>query len=340
MSRFTLLSGLLLALTFGSAALAQEDPVVLLTGFKPWGTRTHNPSWEGVKLLEGEMIEGHLVRTTELAVDYREVDREVPKIVGSVPQPAAVIHFGVAGSPQLRLDRKAHNQAGWHRDDGGYAPVDGRVAEDGPMIYTSELPEQEILTGMEEAGHDIRTSDNAGSYLCEYTFYTGLYHREKLNQRSAAGFIHVPYFRTREPAVNGETLAAQMRELVAIVLRKRKADAAAAQASGGHAAPVDPAQGDTRPDLQDVIEPEQAVRDDAAAGPNSGPSDESAGPNSAPAEGEDAAKADGPPKSGIADVISGEEPKETKAERKAREKRERKERRERLRRLRRSGNRR
>jgi pyroglutamyl-peptidase len=325
---FALTSAFLCCLALTSLASAKEDPVVLLTGFKPWGTRTHNPSWEGVKLLEGEMIEGHLVRTTELAVDYREVDREVPKVLGSVPQPAAVIHFGVAGSPELRLERKAHNQAGWHRDDGGYAPVDNRVAEDGPMIYTSELPEQEILVGMKEAGHGIRTSDNAGSYLCEYTFYTGLYHREKLGQRSSAGFIHVPYFRTRKPPVNAETLAAGMRELVAIVLRKRKADAAV-QASGGHGAPLDgPAQESGVPDPSDAG-PEVAEND--SAGPDSVPFDGEAAPQDTPTG--QGTSDQGPPKSGIADVISaGDEKEETKAERRARKKRERQERRRRLRR--------
>jgi len=312
MSRFAPLMASLLLLALGSAASAQEDPVVLITGFKPWGSRTNNPSWEGAKLLEGEMIEGHLVRTTELAVDYREVDRDVPKLLATVPQPAAVIHFGVAGSPGLRLERKAHNQASWHRDDGGYAPVDNRVAEDGPMIYTSELPEQEILDGMAEAEHDIRTSDNAGSYLCEYTFYTGLYHREKLGQRSAAGFIHVPYFRTRKPKVTAESLATAMRELIAIVLRKRRADSEIAQGAGGDLAPVDSGTATQRTgDFDEYVEPLLEAADNHLAGPNSTPHDENT------------QTPDGPPKSGIADVISGQEPKETKAERRARKKRER-----------------
>ena len=310
MSRSALLSASLLLLALSSAASAQDDPVVLITGFTPWGSRTHNPSWEGAKLLEGEMIEGHLVRTTELEVDYRAVSREVPKFVGSVPQPAAVIHFGVAGSPTLRLERRAHNQASWHRDDGGYAPVDNRVAEDGPMIYTSELPEAEILEGMAEAGHQIRTSDNAGSYLCEFTFYTGLYHREKLGQTSAAGFIHVPYFRTREPPVNAETLAVEMRELIAIVLRKRKVDADIAQAAAAHGVPLDPnAEGEPSTAINDPGEVFAEVAEEDAAGPDSAPEEDEA--------------ADGPPRSGIADVMSGRKPEETKAERKSRKRRER-----------------
>lgn len=326
MPRPSLRLALLLLLAVSSSAFAQEDPVVLITGFKPWGTRTHNPSWEGAKLLQGEMIEGYLVKALEIDVDYRKVARDVPKFLGEVPQPAVAIHFGVAGSNTLRLERKAHNQASWYRDDGGYSPVDNRVAEDGPMIYTSELPEAEILEGMNAAKDRIKTSDNAGSYLCEYTFYTGLYHREKLSQRSSAGFIHVPYFRKKitkrskrvvfseDADEERKLLAADMRELIAIVLRKRKADAAALAAGQIPAPPL--------VDVSDEADASpEAVAEGQAAGADSKPFD--------PSQTNDASKTDaegsGEPRTGIAQTLSKKELRQERRRKKREERRKKRE---------------
>lgn len=216
MKRILLLSlfgALLLAPTYAQPEAKQ----VLITGFGPWGWRDSNPSWEGAKLLEGEVIEGHTVVARQLEVDYRKVRDAIPKLLAEVKSPAVVIHFGVGGS-RFEFERKARNKAHWSDDDSGYAPEDGRVTHDGAMIYSSGLPEKKIKKALKNHEPPMKTSTDAGAYLCEFTFYLEMYHQDKGSIGSDAGFIHVPYMNN---TVTAELIAGVMRTSIRATLLER-----------------------------------------------------------------------------------------------------------------------
>ncbi|HET9835107.1 MAG TPA: pyroglutamyl-peptidase I, partial [Rhodanobacteraceae bacterium] len=46
------------------------SPVILLTGFAPFAGEAVNPSWQAVRELDGEMIEGHRVVAVELPTEF------------------------------------------------------------------------------------------------------------------------------------------------------------------------------------------------------------------------------------------------------------------------------
>lgn len=204
---------------------AERQPVVLLTGFGPFGSHRRNPSWIGAKGVHGKTIEGHKVVSVELPVDFREVWQRVPELIKE-HDPEVVIHFGVFRNGPLRFERQARNSIGTIDDVVGYHPEDGRVVEDGPMIYESRLPENELINQMPEAGFDMIASEDAGRYVCEFTFYTEIYFQEKLGKESSAGFIHVaPLNRP----LSARKLKKAMAKAVEIVLKKRAANKAAAE---------------------------------------------------------------------------------------------------------------
>lgn len=201
---------------------ASPQPVVLLTGFGPFGSHRTNPSWVGAKGVHGKVIEGHKVVSVELPVDYRKVWQRVPELIKE-HDPAVVIHFGVFMNGPLRFERQARNSIGTLNDVAGYHPEDGRVVEDGPMMYESRLPEAELLKDMPEAGYEMVASEDAGRYVCEFTFFTEIYFQEKLGKSSSAGFIHVaPLNRP----LSARKLKKAMRKAVEIILKKRAADKA------------------------------------------------------------------------------------------------------------------
>ncbi|MDF1667564.1 MAG: pyroglutamyl-peptidase I [Planctomycetota bacterium] len=203
------------------------QPVVLLTGFGPFGSHSKNPSWIGAKGVNGKVIEGHKVVSVELPVDYRKVWQRVPELIKE-HNPAVVIHFGVFMNGPLRFERQARNSIGTLNDVAGYHPEDGRVVEDGPMIYESRLPEAELLDQMPKANFEMIASEDAGRYVCEFTFFTEIYFQEKLGKRSSAGFIHVaPLNRP----LSARKLKKAMAKAVEIVLKKRAADKAAEEAA-------------------------------------------------------------------------------------------------------------
>ena len=201
----------------------EQKPVVLLTGFGPFGSHTKNPSWVGAKGVHGKVIEGHKVVSVELPVDFRKVWQRVPELIKK-HNPAVVIHFGVYWAGPLLFERQARNSIGTLNDIAGYHPEDGRVVEDGPMMYESRLPEAELIKQMPEAGFKIKPSEDAGRYVCEFTFYTEIYFQDKLSKSSSVGFIHVaPLNRP----LSGKKLTKAIAKAVEIVLKKRAADKAA-----------------------------------------------------------------------------------------------------------------
>ena len=52
------------------AASAPSLPVVLLTGFEPFGGEATNPSWEAVRVLQDARIGGHRIETRCLPVAF------------------------------------------------------------------------------------------------------------------------------------------------------------------------------------------------------------------------------------------------------------------------------
>lgn len=150
-----------------------------VTGFGPFGTVTDNPS--------ARLAEGSERPFATIEVAYEAADRFVE---GLDPERFdALLLLGVATSRERPTPELfARNSRGGTPDVRGVS-VSGPIEEDGPLLLESTLWNAHLLADLEVA-LELRTSMDAGSYLCNYTYYRAL--RRFPDKR--IGFLHVPPF--------------------------------------------------------------------------------------------------------------------------------------------------
>jgi len=172
-----------------------EEPVILLTGFEPFGGAKLNASWEAVRSFQGKTIAGHRVETIELPVVYDAIDAPLKAAIAKF-KPAAVICFG-EGTPTIQIETLARN--GYHpakpKDNKGQRPPREKVAADGKDALKTGLPALEIANALNASDIPARLSQDAGGYLCNECFY-----RVMAIETAPAlrGFIHVPVLGTKD----------------------------------------------------------------------------------------------------------------------------------------------
>lgn len=174
-------------------------PIVLLTGFEPFGGESSNPSWDAVRALDGARIASHRIATRCLPSEFGNSLLVLRKAIREL-EPALVLCVGQAGGrAQLSLERIAINiDDARIADNAGARPIDEAIAIDGPAAYFSDLPIKAMLVALREAGIPAEVSQTAGTYVCNHVFY-GLMHalrnspevRDSLKVRG--GFIHIPF---------------------------------------------------------------------------------------------------------------------------------------------------
>ncbi|CAB3387378.1 Hypothetical predicted protein [Cloeon dipterum] len=167
------------------------EPVVVVTGFGPFGHHKINASWEAVKMLHQLDTENDLkikLVTLEIPVEYNFVESEIPKIWDKY-QPELVVHVGVSSvASAITLETQAHKS--------GYKQAD--ISERLPTLGSNCLCDEECLTTKLDVpaislsvtlneGLPVCVSKDAGRYLCEFSYFTSLSRDE-----SRAIFIHVP----------------------------------------------------------------------------------------------------------------------------------------------------
>ena len=170
------------------------NPIVLLTGFDPFGGEAVNPSWEAVQMLNGLTLAGHTIVARQLPTIFGESLLKLNHLIDE-HDPALVLCVGQAsGRAELSLERVALNLDDARiPDNRGNQPVDKPVFADGPTAYLSNLPLKAMLRALHTAGIPAAVSQTAGTFVCNHVFY-GLMHRLHEDQRQRrGGFIHIPY---------------------------------------------------------------------------------------------------------------------------------------------------
>ena len=144
---------------------------ILVTYFEPFGGRTTNASKEVVSLLDG-------YQTKELPVSWSKIPSSLDEIF--INEPDYLFLVGEAGSyKEISMEKIAHNIS-YGKDN------DGVNKDNEPIIVGSP---DEITTLFDLPKLPYRISDNAGKYLCNYTYYLALSKAKKCKVL----FIHLPY---------------------------------------------------------------------------------------------------------------------------------------------------
>jgi pyroglutamyl-peptidase len=165
---------------------------VLITGFEPFGADSSNPSWEAVRRLDGQAIDGHSVHARCLPVSFRDSGPALEQAMTAL-KPRLVICTGLASArARISIERVAINVIDARiPDNTGDQPVDVPVQAAGPSAYFSTLPIKAMLAALQARAIPAEISQTAGTYVCNQVFYD-LRHLLRRHRGVRAGFIHVP----------------------------------------------------------------------------------------------------------------------------------------------------
>jgi pyroglutamyl-peptidase len=166
---------------------------ILFSGFEPFGTNKVNPSQELLEDVSKINVEDVVIQTVLLPVTYRE---SFPKLLGIMNtfDPDVIISLGLASKrTKINLEKIAKNLiASKQPDNEGIVIEKCEITEGIEENILSNLPIEQIKKRIEAIGIDIETSDDCGSYVCNYVMFQVLSTIDRTQKK--AGFIHLPSF--------------------------------------------------------------------------------------------------------------------------------------------------
>ena len=168
-------------------------PIIIVTGFAPFGGERINPSWEVARNLDGDVIGGMQVKSVRLPVNCLAAARRIEAAFVRY-RPRAILGLGQArGRPALSLERIAINLYEQRKAGQLDARNDGHpVIPNAPDAYFSRLPMGAILKALERRKIPASISLSAGAFACNAAMYAAL-HVTRRRVDFPAGFIHLPF---------------------------------------------------------------------------------------------------------------------------------------------------
>jgi pyroglutamyl-peptidase len=177
------------------AALTRGRPIVLLTGFGPF---------PGVPENATALLVPRLARAVrDLYSDYEVVAAILPtewvaapqKVGDLIARPGTVLalHFGVSRQVDgFQIELVGRNACRAVADAAGHLPAGDCLLDEGPPHLECTLPVERILQHLTQLGVPVRTSTDAGGFLCNALLYHSLGAAGTLKKPHLVGFVHLP----------------------------------------------------------------------------------------------------------------------------------------------------
>ena len=161
---------------------------ILVSGFKPFGPHTNNPTEALIKALPNE-IGDKTVDTVLLPVEYETAFQVLNQAVLKERYDSVMMLGLAAGRKNITIEHHAINlRHASLADEAGVFKQFEKIRDQGPVLVESSLPYERLLRLAKEEERPITLSTDAGAYVCNDVFYLmRLYH-----PHLRAGFIHVP----------------------------------------------------------------------------------------------------------------------------------------------------
>jgi pyroglutamyl-peptidase len=146
-------------------------PVLLLTGFDPFGGARSNPSWDAASALDGRSVGGHRIVARQLPTEFAASLHALRAAIGEA-SPRLVVCTGLAGGRKgLSLERVAINVDDARiPDNAGAQPVDAKIAARGPAAYFSTLRIMALLAAVGARGIRALVWLRGGTFVCNQVF--------------------------------------------------------------------------------------------------------------------------------------------------------------------------
>jgi pyroglutamyl-peptidase len=158
---------------------------VLITGFGPFPRAPFNPSGLVAKALARRRrpaLAGLVREAHVFATEYACIDRELPRLFAQ--QPDVVLMFGLAGrTRELRIETRARNA-------GKYRPQGSMIEFGAPPMRRGAAPFAHLAAAVRSRAARVRVSRDAGTYLCNYTYWRAL--GAAPANRPLVLFVHIP----------------------------------------------------------------------------------------------------------------------------------------------------
>jgi pyroglutamyl-peptidase len=180
-----------------------SEPLLLVTGFEPFGGEKINASWEAAKLLDGWRGDDFAAVARELPCVYDACLAELIRLFETL-RPAALMMTGQASRrATISVERLARNEASATAPDNrgvvrGLKPPDAGA----PWLETTARAGG-IARAIREIGVPARVSLNAGDYVCNHLYYGMLAWLGGAAAQIPAVFIHVPATPAQLPGRKG-----------------------------------------------------------------------------------------------------------------------------------------
>ena len=168
---------------------------ILVTGFKPYRKITLNTSEAVVGTLKTGEFNTIDFHTAVLPVSFKQASRKITTLTEDI-RPDIIIMLGIASkTTSLRIEKAAMNV-----HDRSSRNKDLPIVPEGPAAFFTNWPVKRLLTALKKAKVPTSLSYHAGTYVCNYTFYSVARHLTTTNQDTLFGFVHLPCL--PEEAVN------------------------------------------------------------------------------------------------------------------------------------------
>ncbi|GAB3194626.1 pyroglutamyl-peptidase I [Nesterenkonia suensis] len=203
-------------------------PLVIVTGFEPFGGMPHNPSWDLASAVAARADAGDSavaaragaqVRALCLPVAFGRAPRLLADAVDAAvtegQAPAAVVALGLAaGTEAVRLERVGLNLRDARiADNDGTQPANAPVVPGGEAALFSTLRLKAAQSRIAACGIPVQISLSAGSFVCNEVLYALLHDLRDRGLQVPGGFVHIPDLRDPQSPVSlGQ--AAQAVEIV------------------------------------------------------------------------------------------------------------------------------
>ncbi len=174
----------MVSIYFLPIAMPSNNVTVLITGFEPFGKWKINPSQMVAMELNGKQIENARIIGLVLPVDFNKSFNMIKESI-NIYKPRIIINLGLNGmADSIHVEKIAINLKcnEWRCSK----------IEDGNFIQFSPFPVIKIVGEMRKNGIVAMPSFFAGTYSCNYVFYSTLNYINKNKLQIKDDFIHLP----------------------------------------------------------------------------------------------------------------------------------------------------
>jgi pyroglutamyl-peptidase len=160
---------------------------ILIAGFGPFPQAPDNPAAQTVRQLSEERWSPPGAQAAYAILPTTWVGA-VSTALEAAQGADAILLIGVAvGAAGFRVETRGRNVAGMGKADAeGQTWPSGMIDPDGPAERLAPAPIQAMRDAIADAGQPVILSDDAGDYLCNFTFY------RTLAAQPMTAFLHVP----------------------------------------------------------------------------------------------------------------------------------------------------